>query len=195
MVESILLAAREELAKVGYRALRIEDVAARAGVHKTTIYRRFPEKIDLVRETMQGLFLENFEGMDTGSLYGDLLVFGRKMSTFFSSVEGQSLVRMMTTEGTDPELQSIVATLRASKEALPNEVIAKAIERGELPKGMDGKLIFETLVGAIHHRLFAMGQCVTEFNLEVLVKLLVYGAVPRNPVTPERPSKRNRSLR
>jgi AcrR family transcriptional regulator len=35
-------ATAEELSRVGYAAMRVEDVAARSGVHKTTIYRRWP---------------------------------------------------------------------------------------------------------------------------------------------------------
>ena len=49
VVRGILAAALEELASAGYRALRIEDVATRAGVNKTTVYRRWPTKEDLVR--------------------------------------------------------------------------------------------------------------------------------------------------
>lgn len=198
VVESVLMAAREELARVGYRALRIEDVATRAGVHKTTIYRRFPEKIDLVRATMQELFHENFQTKDTGSLRGDLIHFGQVITAFFQSVEGQSLVRMMTTEGTDPELRSIVESVRANKEALPKRVIEGAVTRGEIHPATDGELLFKTLVGAIHHRLFAMEQCVSELNLAKLVDLLLYGVLPRDAGT--KPKKaglkvRNRSLR
>lgn len=165
---------------MGYRALRIEDVATRAGVHKTTIYRRFPEKIDLVRATMQELFQENFHTKDTGSLRGDLIHFGQDISAFFQSVEGQSLVRMMMTEGTDPELRSIVESVRASKEALPKRVIEGAVARGEIPRSTDGDFLFETLVGAIHHRLFAKEKCVSELNLAKLVDLLLYGVLPRS---------------
>jgi hypothetical protein len=52
VVQKILEAAREELATVGYRGFRIEEVAARAEVNKTTIYRRWPAKADLVREAL-----------------------------------------------------------------------------------------------------------------------------------------------
>ena len=44
------MATLEELALVGYGALRVEDVAARAAVNKTTVYRRWPEKVALVRD-------------------------------------------------------------------------------------------------------------------------------------------------
>ncbi|MFO0666695.1 MAG: TetR/AcrR family transcriptional regulator [Polyangiaceae bacterium] len=198
VVRKVLLAAREELARVGYRALRIEDVASRAGVHKTTIYRRFPDKIDLVRAAMQELFQERFVTTDTGSLRGDLIDFAQVMTNFFSSVEGQSLARMMMTEGTDPELRSIVESVRAKREALPNQVIVNAVARGEISKDTDGDFLFKTLVGAIHHRLFALTQCVSELNIAKLVDLLLYGALPRPKVpAPKRPpsKQRNRSLR
>src|SRR5262245_16386487 len=52
VVRGILAAALEELARTGYGALRIEGVAARAGVNKTTVYRRWATKENLVRAAL-----------------------------------------------------------------------------------------------------------------------------------------------
>src|SRR5882757_10372604 len=48
VVSDVLIATAEELSRVGYSSLRVEDVAARSGVNKTTIYRRWPTKPELV---------------------------------------------------------------------------------------------------------------------------------------------------
>ena len=48
VVSDVLIATAEELTRVGYAAFRVEDVAARSGVNKTTIYRRWPTKPELV---------------------------------------------------------------------------------------------------------------------------------------------------
>ena len=55
VVQRVLDATIAEMARVGYRALRIEDVAARAGVNKTTVYRRWPEKGALLREALAAM--------------------------------------------------------------------------------------------------------------------------------------------
>src|SRR5512138_898011 len=68
VVRDVLAAAAAEMARVGYVALRVEDVAARAGVNKTTVYRRWPTKADLVRDVLCGLGGDQHEAPDTGSL-------------------------------------------------------------------------------------------------------------------------------
>ena len=49
VVAAVMASTLETLGRVGFARLRVEDVAARSGVNKTTIYRRWPEKLDLVR--------------------------------------------------------------------------------------------------------------------------------------------------
>src|SRR3954454_17804776 len=72
---SVLAAAQELLAEGGYDALRVEDVASRAGVHKTTVYRRWPTKADLVMAVVEGRSEERVPVPDTGSLEDDLRQF------------------------------------------------------------------------------------------------------------------------
>src|SRR5262245_2839968 len=73
VVRGILGAALTELARTGYGALRIEDVAARAGVNKTTVYRRWSTKEDLVRAALLSITNDRFTPPNTGSLRTDLL--------------------------------------------------------------------------------------------------------------------------
>src|ERR1039458_6440692 len=98
VVKDVFLATIRELGRVGYRALRIEDVAARANVHKTTVYRRWPTKADLVHETLHATFKESMPIPNTGSLRGDLLVVADQMLGFSVSANGQALVRMLMAE-------------------------------------------------------------------------------------------------
>src|SRR4051812_35901624 len=72
VVEAILQAVGEELGRVGYADLRIEDVATLSGVNKTTIYRRWPQKSELVTAAVERLTPVP-EVYDTGSLRSDLL--------------------------------------------------------------------------------------------------------------------------
>src|SRR5882672_4805358 len=70
--EAILVATRELLAERGWADLTIAEVAARAGVAKTTLYRRWPGKADLVVDAMAALFSE-LEIADHGSMLADAL--------------------------------------------------------------------------------------------------------------------------
>src|SRR5262249_40598485 len=71
VVRAVLAATTAELGRVGYAALRMEDVATTAGVNKTTVYRRWPTKADLVGAAMRGLGAPAQPAPDTGSLRGD----------------------------------------------------------------------------------------------------------------------------
>src|SRR5260370_16007651 len=70
---AILTATVELLAERGLTAMSIEEVAARAGVGKTTIYRRWPSKGLLALDAFVASFREQQPLPDTGTLRGDLV--------------------------------------------------------------------------------------------------------------------------
>jgi AcrR family transcriptional regulator len=177
VVRGVLEAALEELAVVGYGALRIEDVAARAGVNKTTIYRRWPTKQELVGAALRSVTVERVIQPDTGSLRGDLLEIGRHMALLMSSAEGQALRRILIAEERNPEFTDISRQLRDSMDALPLPVIEAARTRGELAPGFDAVLIFRVLAGSLQHRLFMEGRDIDDGFLHQLVDLILMGAL------------------
>jgi AcrR family transcriptional regulator len=181
VVQRVLAATLEELALGGYRALRVEDVAARAEVNKTTVYRRWPEKIALVRGALETIAGDLVTAPDTGALRTDMLALARKMRDLLSAPQGQSIARMLVAEGSDPEVADIKRSLRARHQAVPMAVIAGAKERGELAPGIDHVLLFEAFMGAIHHKMFFMNEEVTDAFLVRLVGMLLEGALARGP--------------
>src|SRR5262245_16527517 len=93
VVEAVLQAAAEQLGEVGFAALRIEDVAARSGVNKTTIYRRWPSKEELVTAVLETLRLVP-DTPDTGTLRGDLLQLLRAIANGAATPAGRGLIRL-----------------------------------------------------------------------------------------------------
>ena len=69
---AVLEATAELLTEVGYDQLTIDEVAARAGVHKTTVYRRWPTKPELITAAASAHSEQNVPIPDTGTLLGDL---------------------------------------------------------------------------------------------------------------------------
>jgi AcrR family transcriptional regulator len=180
VVQRVLAATLEQLARAGYKALRMEDVAASAGVNKTTVYRRWPEKAALVRDALSTFAEEKLVLPDTGSLRGDLIVLGRAMIGLFSSCRGQSVGRMLAAEGSDPEVADIKRSMRKKHEAIPLAVIDAAVRRGELAPGVDHRDLFDAFMGALHHKVFFMNEPVTDAFIERLVTLLLDGALVRS---------------
>lgn len=179
VVAKVLAATREELAEVGYRALRVEDVAARAKVHKTTVYRRWPTKRELVHDSMLALVCEAPPPPNTGSLRGDLLEASKHLTQFMMSVSGQGVMRMLMAEMTDPDFVGICGAIRESKENADRGMVDRAVQRGELRADVDVSVLRGMLFGPIHHRLFMMNQRVDDLFLSRLVDTVLLGAAPR----------------
>src|SRR5450432_240784 len=90
---NILRATLEELAGADYGALSFDNVAKRAGVNKTTVYRRWPTKAELVGSALTALADQMAYGPSAGSLRADLLEIGQRMLKLALSLEGQGLAR------------------------------------------------------------------------------------------------------
>ncbi|MCY0987471.1 TetR/AcrR family transcriptional regulator [Nannocystis sp. ILAH1] len=179
VVRGVLAATLREVARAGYHGLRIEDVAAIAGVNKTTVYRRWPTKQELVRDALLSIASDAFAVAGSGSLREDLLAIARRIAARGSQAEYQGLFRLFVVEGDDPELAAIVRSLRANFEAVPRAVLEAAEQRGEIAPGVDAKLLFDVLGAALNRRLFFDRAPVDDAWLQRLVDLLLHGALAR----------------
>src|SRR5688572_4964508 len=101
---AVLAATLELLVETGYDGLSVDAVAARACVHKTTVYRRWPTKAALVAAAATDRSEQLVPVPDTGSLVGDLTALGRSVADNVSSELGGGLAR------------TIVAAAAASEE-------------------------------------------------------------------------------
>src|SRR5258706_13847132 len=127
VVARVLRATIEELARIGYGALSIEEVANRAGVNKTTVYRRWPTKAELVRAALRSMGDDKVCQPATGSLRGDLLAGRRIIISFAQSSQGRRLLRLLLSQGMEPELAEIAASLRKEREANPRALVDEAV--------------------------------------------------------------------
>jgi AcrR family transcriptional regulator len=175
VVEAVMRATVEELGTVGYTALRVEDVADRSGVNKTSIYRRWPSKVDLVAAALLN-HARNHEATDTGSLREDLLEMGRRMARKVETPLGRGLIRMMQMERGQPELDRVIRTLRAENICARAAVVERAMARGELPGDTDANLVAELVGAPISTRLLHTGLSVDERFIEAVVDMVLAGA-------------------
>ncbi len=176
VVQKVLEAAIHELAAVGYQGFRMEEVASRAEVNKTTVYRRWPTKSELVRDALYMAAAQKNVLTDTGSIRSDLFKLGQSFAANATSPKGQSIFRMLAAEGADPELAEIVKSLRDRNLARAKVVIDDAITRGELAPGVDHIILLHAFMGAVHHRIFMMREPVNDAYLTALIDLLLLGA-------------------
>ena len=171
---AILDAAVELFCELGFDALSMEGVAAKAGVGKTTIYRRYPTKIDLVMAASAHMSKGMVPTQETGDLRTDLLAVARSYHRMLTETPvGRAIPMMIVAKCHDPELARAHDSFVAGRRAVTIGVIRRAMERGELPAGTDPELLNDRLTGPILLRVLVTGQRVTTRYLEQLVDSLL----------------------
>jgi AcrR family transcriptional regulator len=171
----ILRAVIEELARSDYGGLSFERVAARAGVNKTTVYRHWETKADLVRAALTLVVQSVLPEVSAGTLRADLIHVGRRMVDFSTSFEGQALIRLRLMQHPEPELASIAKDLHEKHLAHLTALAEAATKRGELAPGVDVKLMLDMLGGALHVRLVMKNEPVDDVLIARIVDMLLRG--------------------
>lgn len=141
-------AALEVMAEVGYRALTMDAVAARARAGKATIYRRWESKLDLVIDTCTQLVQRNIPEPDTGSIDRDLGEFLRAFASFLTGPVGKAAQALVGELPHEPDLASAFReSFLLPQRAVLRRIIERARERGETHADPPVDTIVE-LVGA-----------------------------------------------
>ena len=132
--EAVLGAAFSELIDSGYAALSVEAVASRAGVNKTSIYRRWPTLDDLLVDALTTWSLEALPGPDTGSIETDLLALGKQLAEVLNGGVGRQVVALVLTAGLrSTQLRETTRRYFDHQARRATPIVTAAIERGELP--------------------------------------------------------------
>jgi AcrR family transcriptional regulator len=152
---AILTATLELLAERGLDAMSIEEVAARAGVGKTTIYRRWPSKGLLALDAFVISFRAEQPLPDTGTLRGDLLsALHAWVRAVTQTAMGPMLTGLIAEAQHDPDLRGawrdrVLEPLRTQHRVM----LDRAIARGEIAASVDRDVVLDLFFGAAEHRL------------------------------------------
>jgi AcrR family transcriptional regulator len=178
--EAAIAATLAELAERGYSALSLERVAHRAGVNKTTLYRRWGTREELVLDAMLERAGEHISVPDTGSLRRDLLELARTAAANAATPEVSAMARAVASEAPhDSRLAAANRRFWAERLALDAAIVERAIERGEVAEGTDPRRVIESVLGPIHLRLLLTGEPVDRAFLEGVVDVVVAGIAKR----------------
>jgi AcrR family transcriptional regulator len=179
-VSEIMEVTLAQLAEVGYERLSIPLIAELAGVNKTSIYRRWPSKTELVRDAFGSAMSHADQVPDTGELRGDLMALTKSGAVFMQSSLGKALIKIMLSEGGNPQLSALAQMAQQHQASSgPAAVMARAVARGELKSSLDPSLILFTLAGAIMHRIFVEQKKPTDSFIKQIVELVLTGALTK----------------
>ncbi|HUQ62859.1 MAG TPA: TetR/AcrR family transcriptional regulator [Acidimicrobiales bacterium] len=169
----IFSAALELLGEVGYGGLTVEAVAARAGVGKSTIYRHWSGKLELVEEAIRTLKLGPIE-LTTGSVRDRLVEVLTELATNMAdSTWSSCLPAIIEAAERDPEVLSIHRRFAYERRQQLVDLLAEGVSRGEVRRDTDLALLAESLIGPIVLRRLLLHEPLDPAHVPVLVDQLL----------------------
>ena len=169
----ILDTAIELLGERGYDELSVEAIAARAGVGKATVYRRWSSKEEIVVAAI-GRFVEDIQLLNTGSLRGDLKALLSDARRAYLSPRGRLLPALASALERHPQLATAVRRrFLEPRRAAVLSLLERARDRGEIDTNADLDFIHDLMVGPfVYRRLFTGGpidEALVERMLEAVL--------------------------
>ncbi|MPY54906.1 TetR/AcrR family transcriptional regulator [Streptomyces acidicola] len=160
---AVLRAAGDTLAERGVAHLDLADIARRADVGKTTVYRRWGTVTSLVADLLMDMAEQSLPRTETGSLLGDLKANARLVQRTLADPRQGPLFKAMiaaaTCEAKTAEALHHFYDIRV-KEWAP--CVQQAIDRGEVPEGTDTHEVIRAVSAPLYYRLLTTGDHLDE---------------------------------
>lgn len=176
--QAVLEATVTELLREGYDGLSIPAVAASAGVHETSIYRRWGTKSSLVMDACQSMAGDAIPTPDTGTLRSDLRHLLRDVVGLLASPRGKAIGAMIIAAQGSAEAGQLARTFWRRRFELAAAVFERARERGELTTRLPVPLLLELLVGPLYFRALVSGEPLDRSYADQVIDTLLRIAGP-----------------
>jgi AcrR family transcriptional regulator len=173
--QTVLDAALQAIAEHGADAVSVPEIARKAGVHETSIYRRWDTREHLVIDALLAYSQEQLPIPDTGTLREDLIAFAGSLVAYLHTPFGAALTRSMSAADDDPALAVSREEFWRSRFDLARIMIDRAVARGELPDSTDPALALEVLIAPLHFRALLTRQPLDGPLTSRLVDILLTG--------------------
>ncbi|MEU5654200.1 TetR/AcrR family transcriptional regulator [Streptomyces sp. NPDC047737] len=161
--ESVLRAAGDALVEQGFDRLDLADVARRAEVGKTTVYRRWSTTAGLVADLLTDMAEQSVPRTDTGSLDEDLKANARLVvRTLTDPRQGPLFAAVIAAATCDARTAEALHHFYAVRIAEWAGCVDAAVERGELPAGTDAREVIRAVSAPLYYRLLASGDPLDE---------------------------------
>jgi AcrR family transcriptional regulator len=188
----VLTAVTAELTEHGYAGASVERVAARAGISKTTIYRRWGGLGGLVADLM-GHVAREIPAPDTGDLGADLRALARAVVTALGDPAiGAAFASIVTAAIKDPAARGLLYRFIDGRGAVMNVIVHRAAGRGEIPAGTPAAEVIKTVSAQLFYRLFVAGEPLGEATADLAAAIAAAAArggafAPGSAPQPTRP--------
>ena len=167
----------ELLAERGYDALTVEAIADRAGVNKTTVYRTWATKDEVLADSLVHAPELALDVPDTGGLRGDLIAFAEHVLRLVTEPSTLRIVSAMLAGAPDrPATAAAAHRFFADRLGREQVIFDRARRRGELPEAADPEMLIDVIGGAIWLHVLARGGSPDRDHLAALVDTALLGA-------------------
>jgi AcrR family transcriptional regulator len=166
------------VAERGY-AFSVDDVAAAAGVHKTTIYRNWTTKAALVAAAIDRLAAAEIVVPRTGDALADLAALATSVGRTLRSPAGAQAIRaVVAAAADDTELVESARRFLGERYGVAVALVEEGVEQGALRAGTDPLLVWQAIVNPLHMRAI-LGEPASDVVVAELVELVLAGARAR----------------
>ncbi|PPK92238.1 regulatory TetR family protein [Kineococcus xinjiangensis] len=149
-----LRATEDALIEVGLARLDLADIARRAGIGKTTVYRRWRTVPALIADLLADMAEQSSPRSDTGSLAGDLLANAHLVQRTLTDARQGALFRAILAAAlTDTDTAEALRRFYEARISEWEPCVYAAVERGELPAGTDAREVIRAVSAPLYHRL------------------------------------------
>lgn len=157
----------------GYAGTSVDEIARRSGVAKTTIYRHWPARTDLLREACSTIGTP-LTAPDTGALKGDVAALLHELVALLRSAKWTAVLpSIIDAAERDPAIAAMYSTLQDGYSAVLEDVLARAIDRGELPGDTDVSVLVALLTGPFFYRRWFSREALSDaFTAQVIERVL-----------------------
>ena len=186
----------DELASRGWDQVSVETIAARARVHKTTVYRRWGGKAQLVAKALEAAAESRIQVPDGGDIDQDLRALARAVLAILTSRDGAATVRALVAGAQgSPEVGRVVRRFWATRLAQVGPIVERAVSRGQLPQGTDPDDLMRYLAAPLFHRRLVTAEPLTQATADQAAAAALAAARagvfarPREAPSPEAPAR------
>ena len=165
----VLEATAELIGECGFGGTSIEAISERSGVARSTIYRHWSERTELLLESV-GKQVESIQATYTGDLRADLLRTFSHISSLLSDETTRSVVASFFAESTrDPELANLNAKFTKARRQASRDLIEDAVSRGDLAPNTDSHQMADDLAAGIFFRGLILREAIDDEWLQAHV--------------------------
>jgi AcrR family transcriptional regulator len=175
--ETVLAVTHQMMSETGLSGVSIDEVSKRSGVAKTTIYRHWPSRADLLLEACSKLG-SKLEAPDTGSFRGDIEGFVMVFASLLRTAPATKILPSIVDAAEhDAKIAKLLhAEVRALVMAPLYEVIERAQKKGEIPRDQDASLLIARIVGPLFFRRWFSGESLDDNFLRAVAQGAIVAA-------------------